>query len=262
MRRAVNRINWNEAGLTLVEVLIASLVFSVGILGLVSAITSATIVDSVAQEHNLALEAAREVIERVKSEGAAALFDRINASEAATYSTSGENGEPDQQADAGTNDSAQADTQLGSVVGAASEGASPPEPSSSAGDHGPSGVVELKRSVWQDQEEEQGTSAGKQADGDAASDGTDPAAVTKALSWFGAPLDLGCGRIEVDSDGNFAVRGLEVCADDLDGKVGRVVVTEYAHDVVEITVTVRWYGSRGVGCQVLRCRITDWQDAR
>ncbi|NOZ21437.1 MAG: prepilin-type N-terminal cleavage/methylation domain-containing protein [Planctomycetes bacterium] len=257
-----------RAGLTLIEVLIASVVLSVGILGLVSAITSATIVDTVAQEHRVALDAAREVIERIKSEGAAALFERIDES-AAEYSATEPSTEPQQTAqttdEPSNGNRSNAVTALGAEAvqgtnngGGNGQGQSHAEGSGGVRGQGQEPVVAANASAAKDDGEVPvGVAAGvSDAEGPGVGGGETAAL---GLSWFGTPLGEGCGIVDIDPAGNFTVRGLEPCADDPDGKVGKVVVTKYAPDVVEITVTVRWYGSRGQGQQVLRCRITDWQ---
>ncbi|MEW6358747.1 MAG: prepilin-type N-terminal cleavage/methylation domain-containing protein [Planctomycetota bacterium] len=268
MRYVVTPLNAKRAGLTLIEVLIASIVFTVGVLGLISAISSATIVDTVAQEHNLALEAAREVIERVKSEGAATLFKRISAPQ--QYAAADATADPTTEQTTQTSDTTYQATEgvpadvSGTQITAFSTDQSQSQTPSQAQNQG--------QGQTQGKGKGSGSSASKQSDEDAVgvfasapvsdvedSDFTPANAETVALSWFGTPLGEGNGIIDVDSDGNFAVPGLEPSTDDADGKVGKVVVTQFAPDVVEITVTVRWRGGRGVGQQVLRCRITDWQ---
>ena len=78
-----------NAGLTLVETMAAAIVLAIGILGLLSAVSSSVILDQVGQENNLALDTARQIIEQVKSEGFENLLERVDATADPEQGTTG-----------------------------------------------------------------------------------------------------------------------------------------------------------------------------
>lgn len=72
-------------GMTLIEVMIAAVVLAVGLIGLMSSICSSMVVDNVAQENNLALDVARQVMEQARSES----FDTLGSKADAESRTDG-----------------------------------------------------------------------------------------------------------------------------------------------------------------------------
>lgn len=194
-----SRVGQGSAGLSLIEVMMASAFFAVGLLALVSAISSSMVVDTVAHENNLALDAARQVIEQVRSDGFAALATKVGVVESSA------NG----------------------VLGY----------SATSGTQGATSVL-----------------AGSTAR-EAAAQGQDlpPATVT----WSGTPIEGRTDSVEVDEYGRFDVLGLTPCESSFRGKVGRIAVSRIADDLIEIAVTVRWKGTKGVCEEVLRCRIAN-----
>lgn len=218
-----------QGGLTLLEIMVAAAVFTVGLVGLMSAISSSMMMDSVAQENNLALDAAREVIERVKAEGFSVLEDRLRTGP--TYY--------EVDTEVTSSNEAAADVVLSTT---SAESKSTSEVLSSAD---PIGASTEDTTVY--------------ARTDAASqdEGLKP-------TWYGVMSCDSQDGIRIDENGDFDVAGLSPCDNDADGKVGHVAVTQVSDDRLEVTVTVRWRGRRGDTEKVLRCRVPDWRryDAR
>jgi len=227
----------SEAGLTIIEMMVASVLFAVGMLGLMSAVSSSMVVDTVAKENSIALNGAREVMERAKSEGFQVLVQKSSPS-----------------------------AEYAAARAAPAEPEPEPEPD-------PDGTtITTPPGQSKEKNPKTGTQSGaatsdETLSSEAAGDETDPITIgggdteqyEELATWFGAVAGLGQECLHVDSDGNFDIPGLDPCDDDPDGKVGKVGVTQIAADRLEITVTVRWDGRHGKTEKHLRCRVPDWR---
>lgn len=211
-------------GFTFLELMVAATVFVVGVIGLMAAISSATMVESAAQEHNLALDGAREVIERVRSEGFAALEARTQALAA----------DPIYAADI------------------------PVDPDASD----EANATARNRNNRNSQANGNAAQAAARSTSTSAQD--DDGSALSIASWYDIPPEELGNCTAIDADGSFDVTGLTAWDDDPDGKVGKVTLKQIDDDRAEITVTVRWQGRHGKTQIALRCRIPDWKrfDAR
>ncbi|MEW6358751.1 MAG: hypothetical protein AB1696_20615 [Planctomycetota bacterium] len=239
-RNASERSQRAESGIALVEVMVSALVLVVALFGLMSAITSTVVVDAVTQENNLALHAARQVMEQVKSEGFTALEGKINYSipqfsDSSTAQTTG-TGDPEGGTEGGT-DGTGGDTYY--IEG---------------GDN----------FMYYDPFSTYGSYYTQNPTND----------------WYGNPLPEGDARynqdsIVIDQFGNFEVAdpvigSLEAWDPAWVGgqqpPVGAVRVS-YARDangntmtdVLDITILVRWRGQKGNSQKMLRCQMGSWE---
>jgi len=225
--------------MNLIEVSMAALVLSIAILGLVSAITSTVIVDAVTQENNVALHAARQVIEQVKSDGFSSLKGKANyimppVSDPESTAADISAGEIDQNTAPYCNYANQADY-LGSGYTYESDQAF-----STYGDYG---------------------------------------YVQVSTDWYGNDLPLAGedytgDSILIDAKGNFEVSDPQMGALQpwemqwpgmTPPAVGSVLIAhardangQVVDDVLDIVVMVRWHGQKGNQTKILRSQIADW----